>query len=780
MNPVHKYIRWLHTRWPAGGVERQPEIGPNGQTNVPGLFIVGDLAGIPLLKFAADSAARAVQSIASQKEKSPAQVNQDDVADITVIGGGVAGVAAMAEAKRLGLQAVMVESASTLSTLINMPKGKPIYTYPTQMVPEGVLQFDQAADTKEKLIAELDDFQREHNVESIKGRVVEIKKSKRLLNSHLEDGQVLRSRFVIVAIGRTGDYRQLNVEGEDLDKVSNQLHDPLAYDGKHVLVVGGGDSAAESAVALAECGAHVTLSYRGDQLSRPKVENIAAVERMSSSSSKKTQSHEDSYLGQGQKHGSLDLLLESQVKTIEADEVSLKTRQGETRIPNDAVFAMIGRKAPLGFLRRSGIKILGDWTTARIVSFVCILLVVIFIYHWKKNGVFFPVYETFASQGLFPFNVSAWWVVLGPIFADPKNLIGTLGISLGEPGFYYSLAYSSIVVIFGIRRIRRRKTPYITRQTLSLMAFQVVPLFLLPYLLLPWLGHNGFFDLAFTRPIADALFPLADYGQGREYWRAFGLILAWPLFFWNVFTAQPMWTWLAISLVQTFVIIPIIIRYWGKGAYCGWICSCGALAETLGDTQRQKMPHGPVANRLNLIGQFFLLLSMFLLITRIISWIWPTSFVGDVYDSVFEGIPVFNYVWFVDLFWAGIIGVGFYWHFSGRVWCRFACPLAALMHIYARFSRFRILSDKKKCISCNVCTTVCHQGIDVMNFANKGLPMEDPECVRCSACVQSCPTGVLAFGQIDRKTGQIISKDRVSASPVQQVELTLNGGRMNS
>ena len=68
----------------------------------------------------------------------------------------------------------------------------------------------------------------------------------------------------------------------------------------------------------------------------------------------------------------------------------------------------------------------------------------------------------------------------------------------------------------------------------------------------------------------------------------------------------------------------------------------------------------------------------------------------------------------------------------------------------------------------------------MMNFANKGLPMEDPECVRCSACVQSCPTGVLTFGQIDRKTGQIISKDRVSASPVQQVELTLNGGRMNS
>ena len=91
------------------------------------------------------------------------------------------------------------------------------------------------------------------------------------------------------------------------------------------------------------------------------------------------------------------------------------------------------------------------------------------------------------------------------------------------------------------------------------------------------------------------------------------------------------------------------------------------------------------------------------------------------------------------------------------------------MHVYARFSRFRILSEKKKCISCNVCTTVCHQGIDVMNFANKGLPMADPECVRCSACVSSCPTGVLTFGQVDR-SGAVIAVDRLPASPVRMRE----------
>jgi polyferredoxin len=202
------------------------------------------------------------------------------------------------------------------------------------------------------------------------------------------------------------------------------------------------------------------------------------------------------------------------------------------------------------------------------------------------------------------------------------------------------------------------------------------------------------------------------------------------------------------------------------------------MAETLGDTQRHKMPHGAVWNRVNMVGQVILGIAFLLLITRIISWIAPNSWIGQplykFYEGLFQnwqllGIQL-NYKWIVDVFLAGIIGYGLYFWFSGRVWCRFACPLAALMHIYARFSRFRILADKKKCISCNVCTSVCHQGIDIMNFANKGLPMADPECVRCSACVQSCPTGVLQFGQIDPKTGEVLSVDNLAASPVLMAE----------
>ena len=114
------------------------------------------------------------------------------------------------------------------------------------------------------------------------------------------------------------------------------------------------------------------------------------------------------------------------------------------------------------------------------------------------------------------------------------------------------------------------------------------------------------------------------------------------------------------------------------------------------------------------------------------------------FAQLFEGrnahgrlVNPFGWKWTIDVLLAGVAGVGLYFVASGRVWCRFACPLAALMHVYARFSRFAIVPDKKKCISCNVCTSVCHQGIDVMAFANRGLPMQDPQCVRCSACVSA-------------------------------------------
>lgn len=392
----------------------------------------------------------------------------------------------------------------------------------------------------------------------------------------------------------------------------------------------------------------------------------------------------------------------------------------------------------------------------------------VWLYHWKSGKI--------PAWGVDPAKLWAWVDA-----TDPTSLLYTLKASASGRSFYYTLTYCLCVFFFGMARIKRRKTPYVKLQTWTLIAIQFIPLFLLPEIILPWMGRNGMFAEGTNLEwIADQFFERYDMiGHERAYWRAYGFILAWPLFVYNFFTATPMWGWIVVGSIQTFVIIPALIYRFGKGAYCGWICSCGALAETMGDTHRHKMPHGPFWNRLNLIGQAFLVFAIVLMILRIGAWVAPDSSAQAGFDFLFQELPVLNYRWFVDLLWAGIIGVGFYFWFSGRVWCRFACPLAALMHVYARFSRFRIVAEKKKCISCNVCTSVCHQGIDVMNFANKGLGMEDPECVRCSACVQSCPTGVLSFGQVDRATGDVLKTDSLGASPVKMAELTIEGRAMN-
>ena len=792
MNPIRRYTRWLHTRWPAGHVEKLPLANTDGSTNVPGVYLVGDITGIPLLKFSSDTGARAVRTILDDRAFQN-RAQRDDVLDLVIVGGGVAGVAAAIEARKASLRFKLLEATEMFSTIVNFPRRKPIYTYPTEMTPLGELQFTERSDVKEGLLDELHDYRQQHDIEPVQARAERVKRVGGVLEVTIADGQPLKAHRVIVAIGRSGNFRKLNVPGEDLDKVYNRLHDPKDFCGQKALVVGGGDSALETAIALASCGAKVTLSYRKREFSRPKPANVEKLQRLARDpldeeatveepSSERVTTAAGQFIDGDRQVGSINLLMPSHVKRIEQDRVVLEDEQGdEQTIDNDVVFTMLGREAPLDFFRRSGVRVSGDRDVKWWLTLIAMLCLFGFLYQWKKPGTWLPLAEWWQGRGWFPFGLSDQLASLGAVFTDPASPMTTLRLSMGSPGFWYALLYTGLIVVFGVRRIRRRKTPYITWQTITLMAIQVVPLFLLPYLVFPWMGQLGAFDSGIGKAFADALFPEVSYDpHGREYWRAFGLILAWPLFIWNVFTDQPLMWWLVISLVQTFVLIPAGIYFYGKGVYCGWICSCGAMAETLGDTHRHKMPHGPVWNRVNMIGQAFLAIALIMLALRTVSWVWPGSWFGGAYlamlgPSKYHGLPVLNYAWFVDLLWAGIIGFGLYFHFSGRVWCRFACPLAALMHIYTRFSRFRILADKKKCISCNVCTSVCHQGIDVMNFANKGLPMADPECVRCSACVQSCPTGVLSFGQINPRTGDVISTERLHASPVRMAELTVNG-----
>lgn len=772
---LKRYTRWLHTQWPAGKVERLPEVRDDGSTNVGGLYVVGDLTGVPLLKFSADTGARAVQRIVNEKGFSRAE--DGDVLDLAIVGGGVSGFSAAKMAEREGLRYALFEATEPFSTIVNFPKGKPIYTYPTDMTPAGELKFHEKSDVKEGLVEDLHEQTIDVGIEPRMERVQHVSKRSRMFELQLAGGHVVRARRVIVGIGRSGNFRKLGVPGEELDKVYNRLHDPQDFCGQRALVVGGGDSAMETAMALASCGAHVTLSYRKPEFSRPKPENVAKLNALAENPTSDVQVEEPSservttaaggFTGKPQVTGSLKLMMSSNVQEIRDEAVVIEDADGEhVTLENDVVFAMIGREPPLDFFRRSGVRIRGEWIPLLLIGPVLFLLLCAWVYPWKAGMLsavpwLSPNPEWLVGQVR---GVGDW---VAARMDDPQTLLGTLAISASSKSFYYTLAYTLLIVIFGWLRIRRRKTPYVTWQTTTLAVIQIIPLFLLPEILLPLMGHNGWFEGGTLGWLADSLFPVAEYGHGREYWRAYGLILAWPLMAWNWFTAEPLWGWLILGFVQTFVLIPALIYFWGKGVYCGWICSCGAMAETMGDQQRHKMPHGPVWNRLNMVGQAILLLALLIMIARIIGWIWPGSWAAGLF-----GIMSGQYGFWVDLFLAGIIGYGAYFMLSGRVWCRFACPLAALMHIYARFSRFGILADKKKCISCNVCTSVCHQGIDIMNFANKGLPMRDPECVRCSACVQQCPTGVLSFGQVDRASGKTIKRDPdwLWASPVRHAE----------
>ena len=740
---IKQYTQWLHGKWPAGAVEKAPAVNDDGTCNVPGIRVVGDLTGVPLLKFSADTGAKAVQAILAEKDFE--RSGKGDTLDLAIIGAGVSGVSAAIEATKAGLNFKIFESAEAFSTIRNFPRKKPIYAYPTDMVPAGEMRFK--SEIKETLLLELEEQQKQHAIETTEKAIEKISRSGGLLELHSKSGNISAKR-VIIAIGRTGNFRKLNVPGEGLEKVSNRLIDASKFSGKRVLVVGGGDSAMEAAISLAEEGATVDFSYRKKEFSRPKAENIEKLNRL-------------------ELEKKLTLHLGTNVQDIADKEVTLCGEDGHDHtFPNDQVFTLIGREAPLDFFRKSGIHVSGDKTPRFYGTLAFSLLFCIWMYHWKKGGKlpfggYLPSWLN-PQPGSWLAGLQGWWSTAGTL----GNIVKT---AASEPSFYYSLAYCLCVLFFGIRRIRRRKTPYVKLQTSVLTLVQWIPLFILPYIVFPYLGANGVFTHGgFGQWFGETFLSNGPGTAPDQYWRAFGFILAWPLFVFNLFTDAPLWGWLVLGFIQTFVIIPLIVWRWGKGAYCGWICSCGALAETMGDAHRGKMPHGPFWNKLNMIGQGVLLFAFIILAIRLVGWIFPATGVNEVFKFLLYSLPIGNYSYLVDLWLAGVFGVAFYFHFSGRIWCRFACPLAALMHIYARFTRFRIFADKDKCISCNVCTSVCHQGIDVMAFANKGKPMEDPECVRCSACVQSCPTGVLSFGRFDGNQKPVF--DTLPASLVQLAE----------
>src|SRR5437867_5498362 len=277
-------------------------------------------------------------------------------------------MAAAVEARRLGITFEVVEASEPFATLVNFPRQKPIFTYPTTMTPAGSLQV--SATVKEALVAELEAQVERAGIRPLAGRAERIVREGGRLAVRMADGRVRTARRVLVAIGRSGDFRMLGVPGEDRSGVYNRLHDPRDFAGREVLVVGGGDSALETAIALAESGARVTLSYRKPDLARPKPENRERLE-----------------LTRRGAPDRLTLRLGTSVREIRDHEVVLATADGKVEtVPNDAVFTMIGREAPLAFLRRSGLAIAGEMTPRRWIAMAAFLAFCVWLYDWKSGG----------------------------------------------------------------------------------------------------------------------------------------------------------------------------------------------------------------------------------------------------------------------------------------------------------------------------------------------------------------------------------------------------------
>jgi len=311
-----------------------PLVKPNFETNMPGIFIAGELGGMGLIRNAVEQGRQALESIRKMKGVGKAT---GDWLDVAIVGAGPAGFAASLGALEHKLRYVTLEQDTLGGTVAHFPRGKLVMTAPVQLPMVGKVKFTETS--KEELLEFWQGLERstgvtinyQERVEKITpdGEGYRVETSRRSY----------RAKSVLLAIGRRGTPRKLGVAGEDLAKVVYRLVDPEQYRGQRVLVVGGGDSALEAATSIAEQpGTQVTLSYRSEAFSRAKDKNRKKVEQLAS-------------------EGRLDVLFKSNVTEILPREVKLDYDGQLLEIPNDAVIVSAGGILPTPFLKSTGIEV---------------------------------------------------------------------------------------------------------------------------------------------------------------------------------------------------------------------------------------------------------------------------------------------------------------------------------------------------------------------------------------------------------------------------------------
>jgi thioredoxin reductase (NADPH) len=316
-----------------------PIVSAQFESNVPGLFIAGELGGMGLIANAIEQGRQAIAAIAKH-----ARIGTPDLFDVVIVGGGPAGIAATLAAKEKQLRYLTFEQDSFGGTVARYPRAKLVMTRTAHLPLYGKVRLRRVR--KERLLALWQKVVQQTGVEIQNGVRVERISPQPFGFEVTTSNGLCRTATVLLATGRRGSPRRLDVPGEDLAKVVYSVDDPSQYQDQRVLVVGGGDSALEAAVRLSrQPGAQVTLSYRGHNFDRAKPDNRRS-------------------LDDAVRAGRIAVLYGSQVRAILPEQVVVELAAGRQTLHNDTVIICAGGTLPTAFLTDIGVLVETKYGTA--------------------------------------------------------------------------------------------------------------------------------------------------------------------------------------------------------------------------------------------------------------------------------------------------------------------------------------------------------------------------------------------------------------------------------
>ncbi len=311
-----------------------PHVSQEYESNIPGLYIAGELGGMGLIKNAIEQGKQAVNFFTKKMDK---RVKTDH--DLIIVGAGPAGIAASLTAFKNNLNFLTLEQDTLGGTVYNFPRAKLIMTSPVELPMHGKIKMKETS--KPELLELWRSILKENNITVNENEKVESIERKQNYFEVKSSKGTYTSKGVVIAIGRRGSPRKLGVPGEGKEKVAYRLLEPEMILDKKILVVGGGDSAIEAALMLChEGGNKVTLSYRGENFSRIKPRNQENITEAAS-------------------QNKVEIIFNSNVKEIFEDKVILTINNSDQilELENDLVYVLAGGLLPTDFLQKTGINI---------------------------------------------------------------------------------------------------------------------------------------------------------------------------------------------------------------------------------------------------------------------------------------------------------------------------------------------------------------------------------------------------------------------------------------